>query len=183
MLLCELSTWLFNFLFDGFIKDGSETQMGFHQTHLYLFLEQIVDLQIYTSSLQHWHPYFSSDYLRFADIWHTGFSCDLCHDQYHVWHHCPFRLHWFCGGVKIIVIFHGDHTRGNSWKVLKCNFYPGNTWKVLEFQHFLENILECTGILWKYFQKKFLFMNERVIFWLHCISSILILFYLKEIQM
>ena len=42
--------------------------------------------------------------------------------------------------------FHGDHTPGNSWKVLEFNFCPGNTWKVPKFQHFLENDLECPEI-------------------------------------
>ena len=75
-----------------------------------------------------------------------------------------------------------DHTPWNSWKVVEFNFCLGNNWKLLEFQHFLENVLECPGILWKYSQKKILFMNEIIISLLHCISSILILFYLKKIK-
>ena len=69
--------------------------MAFHQTLLYLFLEQIVNSQVSTSSLQHLYHYFSSDCLHVADLWHTGFSCDIYHDKFHIWHCSPFAMHCF----------------------------------------------------------------------------------------
>ena len=55
---------------------------------------------------------------------------------------------------------------------------PGKSWNFNIFLKMTWN--ECPEIYWKYSQKKFLFMNEKIIYWLHSISSILTLFYLKE---
>ena len=79
--------------------------MGSDQTHLYLFLEQIVDSQLCTSSLKHWHHYFFKDCLHVTNLWQTRFSCDLYRDQFYVWHHCLLAMHCFCDSLMMILLY------------------------------------------------------------------------------
>ena len=79
--------------------------MDFHQTHLYLFLENIfihkfahhlcsIDIII--------SPQIIFMLLSFdTQLWFLG---KLHHDQCHVWHHLPFAMQYFYGGVKMVVL-------------------------------------------------------------------------------
>ena len=46
-----------------------------------------------------------------------------------------------------------------------------HSWKFLEFEHFFENVMECAGILWKYSQKRFLFIPDGIVFLLYLNKS------------
>ena len=63
---CELSTWVFNFLFNTFTKDSQTVikqwnSNGFPPSTALSISEADCRFTSCTSSLQHWHHYFSSD--------------------------------------------------------------------------------------------------------------------------
>ena len=105
--LCELSTWVFNFLFDSFIEGRKEiVKLQWVSTkHISISGVDCWFTSLYIISATLISLVFSSGYLHIADIWHTGFSCNHYQDQCHIWHHHPFTS----TGVKMIVLsFWGD---------------------------------------------------------------------------
>ena len=93
---CELCTWVFNFLFNTFIKDSHKTVklkwISTKHVSIYFWRRLLIHkLHIISATLTS---------LFLLRLFHATY-----YDQYHIWYHCLFTMHCFCGGVKMTVLY------------------------------------------------------------------------------